>query len=84
MTTIDKKALYQWCRIPYTELEGHPQLRIPFRLCRDTQEMGALMARELVDIIKKNNASGKPTRAIGRSKPFASASRRFVASCMHR
>ncbi|MCC6398929.1 MAG: hypothetical protein IT282_18090 [Bacteroidetes bacterium] len=64
MTTIDKKALYQWCRIPYAELEGHPQLRIPFRLCRDTQEMGALMARELVDLIKKNNASGRPTRAI--------------------
>jgi glucosamine-6-phosphate deaminase len=64
MTTIDRQDLYAWCKIPYAELEGHPQLRIPFRLCRDAEEMGRLMARELVDVIAANAARGKTTRAI--------------------
>lgn len=37
---------------------------MPFRLCRDSEEMGAIMARELVDEIALHNCRGEPTRAI--------------------
>jgi glucosamine-6-phosphate deaminase len=61
---IDPAQLYTWCRIPYDALEGHPALRVPFRLCRDSREMGQVMARVLVDEIREHNARGEPTRAI--------------------
>jgi len=61
---IDPKQLYPWCRIPAEELPGHPKLRVPFRLVRDSKEMGELMARELLDAIEANNAQDRPTRAI--------------------
>jgi glucosamine-6-phosphate deaminase len=64
MASVSPKQLYEWCRIPYTELERHPGRKIPFRLCRDSEEMGALMARELVDEIRAVNAAGEVMRAI--------------------
>ena len=64
MPEIDKKDLYQWCKIPYTELETHPLRKAPFRLCRDSQDMGRIMARELVDEIQAHNARCEVTRAI--------------------
>jgi glucosamine-6-phosphate deaminase len=64
MTEISKRELYEWCRVPCEELEGHPRLKVPFRICRDSDEMGKMMARELVDEIKVRNAQGEETRAI--------------------
>jgi glucosamine-6-phosphate deaminase len=64
MSIINKKDLYEWCRIPYQELEHHPDLKIPFRLCRDSKEMGQIMAEELVNEIKRNNTRNKKTSAI--------------------
>ena len=64
MNTIDAASLLSWCRIPYGALEGHPDLKIPFRLCRDSEEMGHIMARELVDEILEHNRKGETTRAI--------------------
>lgn len=61
---ISPKDLLEWCRIPHTELENHPRKKIPFRTCNDAAEMGAIMAKELVDIISENNLAGRPTRAI--------------------
>jgi glucosamine-6-phosphate deaminase len=56
--------LYRWCSIPYTDLPDHPERKIPFRLCADSNEMGQMMAHELVDLIALNNQQGKTTRAI--------------------
>ena len=64
MTTLDKDKLYEWCALPVEELATHPNLKVPFRLCQDSKEMGKLMARELVDEIEANNEQGKMTRAI--------------------
>ncbi len=64
MTTIMPQDLYEWCRIPYDQLENHPRRKVPFRLCQDSAEMGRIMARELVDAIKTHNARGKEIRAI--------------------
>jgi glucosamine-6-phosphate deaminase len=64
MTAITRAELYEWCRIPYQELENHPGLKVPFRLVRDSAEMGQLMARELVDLIKAHNRQDQVTRAI--------------------
>jgi glucosamine-6-phosphate deaminase len=64
MMTFAKRDLYDWCRIPYSELETHPARKVPFRLCADSAEMGRIMARELVDEIRLHNARGEVTRAI--------------------
>jgi len=64
MSEINPRDLYDWCKVPGEQLVGHPGLKIPFRLCRDADEMGALMARELVDEIQGHNRRGEATRAI--------------------
>jgi glucosamine-6-phosphate deaminase len=62
-STVDPEDLESWCRIPVEELSSHPT-RIPFRIVPDPEEMGRLMARELVDLVAERNAEGRPTRAI--------------------
>jgi glucosamine-6-phosphate deaminase len=75
---ITAADLYEWCRIPWDMLEKNPLLKVPFRLVKDSGEMGMIMARELADEIAGNNSAGKVTRAIipcGPScwyKPFTS------------
>jgi len=64
MSAFTLRQLRDWCRIPCDQLATHPARKIPFRLCADTVEMGALMARELVDEIARHNGAGRPTRAI--------------------
>ena len=64
MSTITPQDLYAWCRIPYREIENHSGLKTPFRLCQDSADMGRIMARELVDVIRGNNERGQVTRAI--------------------
>lgn len=64
MTTIDLKELFAWCKIPAEELEGHSRLKIPFRMVRDSVEMGEVMAREFVDEIKSANTRNEIFRAI--------------------
>ncbi len=56
--------LREWCRIPVEQLADHPRRRVPFRLVRDSAEMGELMARELADLVAANEAEGRPTRVI--------------------
>lgn len=62
--SISPKELYEWCRVPYQELEGHPDLKIPFRLIKDSEGMGRLMARELVDEMQAAASRGEWFRAI--------------------
>ncbi len=64
MGVITPKELYEWCKIPYQELENHPQLKLPFRLCKDSDEMAQIMGRALVDEIQGHNERGEVTRAI--------------------
>ncbi len=64
MSPVTPRKLYEWCRIPYRELEGHPDLRVPFRLVADSAAMGERMARELVDEIRAAEARGEELRAI--------------------
>jgi glucosamine-6-phosphate deaminase len=51
--TIDKRNLLRWCRVPVDDLVGHPDLKIPLRVCADPAEMADLMARELADAIRE-------------------------------
>jgi glucosamine-6-phosphate deaminase len=64
MSEVKTADLYKWCRIACHELEHHPDLKIPFRLCEDSDEMGRIMARELADTIRQNNEANNTTRAI--------------------
>jgi len=59
-----KKELYEWCSIPVDQLVDHPGRKVPLRLCKDSREMGQIMARELVDEIQGHNTRGEQTNAI--------------------
>ena len=61
---IPARELYEYCKITYDQLEHHPRLKLPFRLCRDSVDMGQIMARELIDEIQLHNQRDEPTRAI--------------------
>ena len=62
--TVRPRDLLEWCRVPAEALLDHPSRKIPLRLVKDSAEMGALMARELADLVEARNAQGLPTRAI--------------------
>ena len=64
MGHVLKSDLYRWCKIPAKNLAKHPDLRVRFRMVRDSAEMGRLMAQELADVIHDNNRQAAPTRAI--------------------
>jgi glucosamine-6-phosphate deaminase len=61
---VSKADLYRWCRIPTRELASHPQLKVRFRMVRDSAAMGEVMAAELTSLVESNNAVRIPTRAI--------------------
>ena len=87
--SIDAKQLYQWCKVPYQELEGNPELKVPFRLVEDSGTMGRLMAQELVEEIKAAATRGEEFRAIipcGPScwyRPFTELVNREKVSLQH-
>ena len=62
--SMEIKQLHKWCSVQPESLEGHAELKTPFKLVKDSSEMGELMAREFVDEIKANNEAGRSTRAI--------------------
>jgi glucosamine-6-phosphate deaminase len=61
---VDRRELLEWCKIPAEQLPTHPKLKVPYRQVRDSEEMGALMAGELAEVIEQNNQRGLPTRVI--------------------
>jgi glucosamine-6-phosphate deaminase len=61
---INAKDLYRWCSIPARELPGHPGLKTPFRMVKDSEEMGRIMALDLIGEIERTNQEFRPVRAI--------------------
>jgi glucosamine-6-phosphate deaminase len=64
MCYITREELYRYCSISAERLPDNPELKVPFRLVKDSKTMGKLMADELVSLIDKNNSMGWQTRAI--------------------
>jgi glucosamine-6-phosphate deaminase len=64
MSDINIKHLYNWCKISPDQLVNHPDLKIPFRMVKDSKEMGEVMAGEFANDIKSANGQGRPIRAI--------------------
>lgn len=62
MGQIDIQNLYNWCKIPAEQLVNHAELKIPFRLTANSEEMGEVMARDFANEIME--AAGRPFRAI--------------------
>lgn len=62
--TIDRKQLYDWCRVPVDALYKRSDIRIPFRVVESSDVMGQLMARELADEVKAANTVGRTYRVI--------------------
>lgn len=61
---VRPEDLVRWCSVPADQLEAHPELRVPFRLCAGPREMGQLMAEELVAAIERTGGDGRTLRAI--------------------
>ena len=61
---MDTKQLYKWCAVPAEELARHPERRIPFRMVKDSAEMGRVMAEELAEDIERAGREGRMFRAI--------------------
>lgn len=59
-----RKKLYEWCAVPAEELEEHPERKVNFRMVESSEEMGLLMAEELVNAIEEANWDGREFRAI--------------------
>ncbi len=64
MSPITARELYEWCKVPWDQLETHRDRKVPFRVCKDSNEMGMVMARELVDAIEAHAGEGRPMRVI--------------------
>lgn len=64
MSDINIKDLYEWCKIPASDLENHPGKKVPFRMVKDSETMGELMARDFVEEIKAANKEGRTFRVI--------------------
>lgn len=61
---MDIKKLYEWCSIPEKELAGRKDLKVPLRIVADADELGKVMARDLVEEIKKANEEERTFRLI--------------------
>jgi glucosamine-6-phosphate deaminase len=61
---ISLKELHEWCSIPVEKLADHPQIRIPFKMVKDSDEMGEVMAKALINEIISHNKKNEPTRTI--------------------
>src|SRR5215467_12824586 len=64
MHSVSKSDIYRWCRVPAPDLPSHPQLKVRFRIVRNSAQMGQLMAEELASLIEGKNTAGLATRAI--------------------
>jgi glucosamine-6-phosphate deaminase len=64
MSDIPIRNLYNWCSIPADKLVSHPDLKIPFRLVKDAEEMGEVMARDFINEIRSANEESRNIRAI--------------------
>ena len=74
--------LIRWCGVPVDRLDAHPERKVPLRLCRDSAEMGHLMALELVEEIERNERGGRGRGPSSRAArwPGTSRSRRWSAN----
>ena len=61
MSHVNLRDLYQWCKAPAEELAAHPDLRVPFRLVKDSEEIGLVMARDFVEVVEGINIQGEST-----------------------
>lgn len=61
---MDIKKLYEWCSIPEKELAGRKDLKVPLRIVDDADELGRVMARDLLEEIKKANEEERIFRLI--------------------
>jgi len=61
---IKKSDLYKWCRITAEELEHHKEKKVLLRIVKNAEELGMVMASDLVEEIKKANAQDREFRLI--------------------
>lgn len=61
---MDLKKLYKWCSVPVDELHDRADIKVPFRIVEDAAALGEIMARDLIEDIKKANEEKRCFRLI--------------------
>ena len=49
---VDRKLLYRWCSIRVEDLENHPDLKLPFRLVKNSEEIYNILNNIKFNIIE--------------------------------
>jgi glucosamine-6-phosphate deaminase len=63
-STLDPRAMFEWCQIPIENLESHPDAKVHIRVLASADDVHRFIARDMVDEVKRNNANDNPTRWI--------------------
>lgn len=58
---MDTKKMMEWCSVPASELENHPDSKVDLRIC-EKEEVSRIVGNMMADEVIANNAAQKPTK----------------------
>lgn len=61
---LNLNNLYKWCSIPADQLMEHPDRKVPFRIVKDAEALGNIMAADLFEEMKLAAVEGRTFRLI--------------------
>ena len=64
VSIICNDELFSWCQVPASELEGHPQAKVPIQVLPTPDDVHRAAARMMADEVIANNSKEMPTRWI--------------------
>jgi glucosamine-6-phosphate deaminase len=60
----NSEELFAWCKIPAEELPTHPRAKVKLNIVPTRQHVYQAFADTMLEEVRRNNASGRPTRWI--------------------
>ena len=61
---INTDDLFQWCKVPAAQLEGHPDAKVRIKIMETPDDVHRWAAEDMFEEVKQNNLKGYPTRWI--------------------
>jgi glucosamine-6-phosphate deaminase len=63
-SNIDTKKMYEFCKIPVDQIEGHPELKVKIKIYETKDDVYQWVAQDMLEEVIRNNDNGKTTRWI--------------------
>ena len=63
-SNIDTKKMFEFCRIPVDQLEGHPDAKVKVKIYETKDEVYQWVAQDMLEEVIRNNDKGNTTRWI--------------------